>query len=333
MSVRSDKATPQSDAVAALGAAADSVSLAEGSSFFAASPENPLQRNLVVSIKASLNDLVLKTNKGVWAPSPENLKAIFQQKKFTDLEGSAEAKGDLKSVVLHDMAVTQVSSNFPMSLGAKITGVDNNTFSSTGEPFSMVVLPNSSSSAERMLQKDDVSLAYEFAKKFPGYTADNLSTKGVHEVSQRRFVLVNADHPIVSAISENADRLQMGEIAMMPEGMIKVSSGLYESILPLVSTQVASQIKVRDFSEASVSISPAEFKSWDDARAALITEAKRPLKAQFDAEISAATDDELRTGIRAEFERRQAELEADLDHKPMEMHLSISCSYNFLSNS
>ena len=46
------------------------------------------------------------------------------------------------------------------------------------------------------------------------YTAENLSEKGIHEVSQRRFVLVSADHPIVSAISENADKLQMGEIAV-----------------------------------------------------------------------------------------------------------------------
>jgi hypothetical protein len=30
------------------------------------------------------------------------------------------------------------------------------------------------------------------AKKFPGYTAENLSERGVHEVSQRRFVLVAA---------------------------------------------------------------------------------------------------------------------------------------------
>lgn len=41
------------------------------------------------------------------------------------------------------------------------------------------------------------------SKKFPGYTSENLSSKGVHEVSARRFVLVSADHPIVSAISEN----------------------------------------------------------------------------------------------------------------------------------
>lgn len=50
--------------------------------------------------------------------------------------------------------------------------------------------------------------------------------------------------------------------------------------IAVVKTQVESQIKVRDFSRASVSISPAEFGSWSDARAELLTEAKRPLKAQ-----------------------------------------------------
>jgi len=59
-----------------------------------------------------------------------------------------------------------------------------------------------------------VSLAYEFSRKFPGYTAENLCEEGIHEVAQKRFVLVAADHPIISAISENADKLQMGEIAV-----------------------------------------------------------------------------------------------------------------------
>ena len=30
----------------------------------------------------------------------------------------------------------------------------------------------------------------------------------IHEVAARRFCLVAADHPLVSAISENAERLQ-----------------------------------------------------------------------------------------------------------------------------
>ena len=120
----------------------------------------------------------------------------------------------------------------------------------------------------------------------------NLAEKGIHEVSQRRFVLVSADHPIVSAvrlqclsntsIARHAKRspllrrsrrtqtsfkwgvsafhpirrrptlllrlaltpfLPLPEISMMPEGLVKISQTLYESILPLVRTQVESQIK------------------------------------------------------------------------------------------
>ena len=53
---------------------------------------------------------------------------------------------------------------------------------------------------------------------YRGYTSENLAEKGVHEVSARRFVLVSADHPIVSAISENADKLQVRQsfICAMP---------------------------------------------------------------------------------------------------------------------
>jgi len=47
---------------------------------------------------------------------------------------------------------------------------------------------------------------------------------------------------------------------MMPEGLVKISQSLYESILPLVKTQVESQIKVRDLSRASVTLAPAECK-------------------------------------------------------------------------
>merc|ERR1712159_658735 len=160
------------------------------------------------------------------------------------------------------------------------------------------------------LQADDVSLAYEFSKKFPGYTSENLAEKGVHEVSQRRFVLVSADHPIVSAISENADKLQMGEISMMPEGLVKISQSLYDSILPMVKTQVAAQIKVRDLSRCTVTASPAQFASWNEARSELMIEAKKPLKAKLAGELA---------------------LEHDIDHTPRELSMALTVKYNFLS--
>lgn len=304
--------------------------LAEGNSYTTVNPDHPLQRDVVVSIKATLNELCLKNSRAKWAPTPEALRSIFQQRKFTSLDGSVEPCGDLKSVVLHNMDIKHCKSTFPMTLGAHISCVDKNTYTSTGAGYSTVVLPNSESSTVRKLQADDVSLAYEFAKKFPGYTSDNLAEKGVHEVSQRRFVLVAADHPIVSAISENADKLQMGEISMMPEGLVKISSQLYESILPLVRTQVESQIKVRDLSHASVSVAPAEFASWNEARSELMVEGKKPLMAQRASEIAAAPESE-HDAIRAEYAQRERALEHEIDHRPLEVHMSLGVGYNFLS--
>ena len=78
MSVR---AAPLNTAAADLGTAIAEVSpeaaaLAEGNSFTTQSSETPLTRNIVVSIRASLNDLCLQKAKATWSPSPEALKSI-----------------------------------------------------------------------------------------------------------------------------------------------------------------------------------------------------------------------------------------------------------------
>ena len=39
---------------------------------------------------------------------------------------------------------------------------------------------------------------------------------------------------------------------MMPEGLVKISSNLYETILPMVRAQVESQIKVKDLGKCAM---------------------------------------------------------------------------------
>jgi len=109
-------------------------------------------------------------------------------------------------VVLHQMDMASQKSTFPIALGIRITAVDDSTFSQTGEAYSAISLPFANTHAPRLLQQDDTALAYEFARKFPGYTSDNLSDKGIHEVTARRFCLVSADHPLVSAVRTQIER-------------------------------------------------------------------------------------------------------------------------------
>lgn len=78
------------------------------------------------------------------------------------MAGSAEQQGDLKSIVLHKMCISAQKNDFPLAVGARITGVDDSTFSVTGDAYSTISLPGANSHSMRVLQEDDVSLAYEF---------------------------------------------------------------------------------------------------------------------------------------------------------------------------
>jgi hypothetical protein len=85
------------DALATI-SAAQSVdpALAEANDFSTNNPEHPLKRSIVVSVRASLEDLCLRKGKATWTPSAEATAAILKQQKFIDLEGTTEKQGDLK---------------------------------------------------------------------------------------------------------------------------------------------------------------------------------------------------------------------------------------------
>ena len=56
-----------------------------------------------------------------------------------------------------------------------------------------------------------------------------------------------------------------------------------------------------------------------------------PLKAQLQAELANATEQSEQDQIHAAFSSREKAIEHDIDHKPMDVHLSLEISYNFLS--
>ena len=99
----------------------------------------------------------------------------------------------------------------------------------------------------------------------------------------------------------------------------------------MVKTQVESQIKVRDLSHTSVSISPADYSSWSEARSELMSEAKASLKARVEAEIAAAASDADMHALKAKFAAEERMLEHDVDHKVHTFSTSIDIAYNFLS--
>ena len=67
-------------------------------------------------------------------------------------------QGDLKSIVLHKLELSAQKSSFPTALGLRVTGVDDSTFSVTGDAYSAISMPNADTHVSRVLQEDDTSL-------------------------------------------------------------------------------------------------------------------------------------------------------------------------------
>jgi len=115
---------------------------------------------------------------------------------------------------------------------------------------------------------------------------------------------------------------------------------------------------VRDLSNLAVSIAPADFGSWHDARTELMSEAKSGLKARVEAELAAAADEDelktqdaprplLRRGARARapdrfaseapieptqsLERSRTSSFFHTDHEVHSFSAALTIDYNFLS--
>ena len=82
MSVRAARSTPPPPTSAAPSRGAAGGRPRRGQLVRHAVGENPLTRNIVVSIRASLNDLCLQKAKGQWSPTPEALKSICKRRRL-----------------------------------------------------------------------------------------------------------------------------------------------------------------------------------------------------------------------------------------------------------
>ena len=111
MSIRAG-APPSQTVDAMLSAAVEGANLhdplGEGNSYATVTSENPLHRDVCVSIKASLNDLCLQKGKGKWEPSQEALRHVFQARKFTSLEVRSNHTPCLRSPPPHPSSTDPV---------------------------------------------------------------------------------------------------------------------------------------------------------------------------------------------------------------------------------
>ncbi len=108
---------------------------------------------------------------------------------------------------------------------------------------------------------------------------------------------------------------------------------LYQHVKDMVQTQVAAQVKVRDFSSAKVEIAPADHTSWSAARDHLVVVKKAALEREKAIRVRGANgnaDDIAR--IEASFNEKLQLAEHEIDSMPIALNFDIDMKYNFLSD-
>lgn len=295
---------------------------------------NALQRRVTVNVRASLSELINSSSSASWAPTQATLEKIFKQRQFVNLQGEMQDMGDMRSVIVHEISARSIKNSFPVAIGAEITGVDTLSYSNIGRNFSLIALPEQESHDARVLQKENVDVAYEFSEKYPHYTADNLTTRGIHAVPSRNFVMVASDHPIVRAIQENEDQLQNADIARMPEDMVKISSALYNTFMPLVQEQVRAQIKVADFTQMKVKLAPADYNTWQEVADQLQKSEVSNIRAQQRRAMAAGPPQHMTEEDQKKyFEEEMKQAQYDVMNKPQTFSIELGVQYGFLDHS
>ena len=89
---------------------------------------------------------------------------------------------------------------------------------------------------------------------------------------------------------------------------------------------------ILQFSNTSVTIAPADFSSWHDARAQLMAESKTGLKARVEAELAAAADDDDLALLKTKFASEERAIEHTVDHTVHSFSAAIDIEFNFLSS-
>mgnify|MGYP004176760865 CR=1 FL=1 len=91
------------------------------------------------------------------------------------------------------------------------------------------------------------------------------------------------------------------------------------------------QIKVRDISNMSISVSPADYPNWSSARSDMQVQNKRGLKALRTSTL-AAFPEETHAEKNLELDQTERAMEHSFDHDPHNISMRLEFEYNFLGS-
>lgn len=232
---------------------------------------NPLQsdvpihdRKVYVEISGSLGDFTRNSRSATHRISPVNAHIFAADKTLGNTKG-----GNPEQVVLRSVDVCDISSNFPVAVGVRITGVPGNTYTTTGERFAHVVMPNTNYTGapiNLMNSESTWAAAQQFRTKYEGFNESNLREHGIGDMKGEPFVFVDRRHPVMDMIQENEHLLQsdVRSAQVFDNRYIKVDRRVYNVCMTQLEKQLRVEVPNVDCTQFQVSLHKPNGKAWDD---------------------------------------------------------------------
>ena len=174
--------------------------------------------------------------------------------------------GNANQVVFRNVTLKQVSSSFPVALGVRMTGVEGNVFSGTGESYAHVVFPHTNwTGREVLLTSERGDAADAFREGFPGFNEANLRVVGIGDMHGEPFVFVDARHPLISMIRENQHLLQsnVDDAERVDGRYLKVDRNVYDICMTQLENQLKLEVPNVDCTQFNISLHRLNGVPWD----------------------------------------------------------------------
>jgi hypothetical protein len=174
----------------------------------------------------------------------------------------------LRNAYVVKATLLEQKNGFPVPLGVKVSCIQGQEHSESGERFAFTSLPMTHNPSPLTLFEADTSAntSHEWRKMYSQYNDRNLETHNVLEVNNQNYVFVHETHPVISLLKANTDLLgtELRDDQKIDGEWFKVSKTVLGTCVSTLKTKVLSKVNTNNLMDLNVQLKRIDAPGWDE---------------------------------------------------------------------
>lgn len=218
---------------------------------------------LFVTLEGSLEEFARGEVKPIWS-ADQGAEHIYQ--RIAGFEGDAPRfEGDTSKGLLLDMHLMSFQSNFPVHIGATITGVTGKTATADGKRFAFVVPKNSSSYTPDRIFEARNKTTREMIATYNDTSPELMESHCYKNAATGKTMLHN-NSPLAKMMRANAAALGNMTFGLLPgeDGMLGVDTAIVDTCIAAYRDQ--QKVEFTDMKKFQIVFSRIGESEWNSER-------------------------------------------------------------------